>query len=359
MYFRRDMQVTGNGPNYLHIVFKHQFSQITTQMDASATGFNISGINAGFSPHYSTSDILLSNAQNTRTGNPSIAPITFTGQNSPIVTGVPGIINGNTTLGSFVISSLTIGPATKTNLTPFSNLRIIPGVKYNLNITIIPNDIYLTYMGHPAVRINGTIWLRHNLGADTTQNPDQNPGTSGLGGNYYQFGRNNVVATPTTPAGAISGWNTSSAPASAWNSGTVSDPVKVNSTDPCPNGYRVPTSVEYQNLIDNTTPANIGAWGSDATNRPYSAAKVLNSKTNNGIKITFPASGYRAASDGTLFWRSGSGGYWVSDAIQSSQGQMLKYSITGPPAGDWNRIYDNSDSTHNTRSGYLIRCIEE
>ena len=46
MYFRKDMTVSGNGTNYLDIVLKHKMSQITTTIDASATSYTVSVVNA-------------------------------------------------------------------------------------------------------------------------------------------------------------------------------------------------------------------------------------------------------------------------------------------------------------------------
>ena len=57
------------------------------------------------------------------------------------------------------------------------NLKVTPGVKYNLNINIVPVDTYLTYMGVPAARINGQIWMRYNMGVTNmdlvANNPDR------------------------------------------------------------------------------------------------------------------------------------------------------------------------------------------
>lgn len=358
MYFRKEMTVTGGEVNNLNIVLKHKFSEITTIVDASATGYNIGSIDAGIDSHYPTAEIQLLDGSITRSGVTGVEKISFSGLNSMQLSGAPLVLNGNTDTGALVISSITIGSISASNLTPFNDLSIVPGVRYTLRLTITPNDMLLTHQSQSAVRINGLIWMRHNLGANTNLDPDVDPTSSNLGGNYYQFGRTTVVATPSTQAGAISNWNTTSAAANAWNSGSVNAPVKTGN-DPCPSGFRVPTSLEFQQLIDNTTASNIGGtWGADETNRPYGPAKVLTSVRNKNVQLTFPAAGYRSGDNGTLYWRGGAGGYWVSNAVTGAS-EMYKYAVTGPPANNMNQIYDNGDTFHNRRTGYSIRCIAE
>ena len=56
-------------------------------------------------------------------------------------------------------------PVSLQNIT-LNDLNITPGVRYNLKISLQPNDKYLSYRGYRAVRLSGMIWMRHNLGAD-------------------------------------------------------------------------------------------------------------------------------------------------------------------------------------------------
>jgi hypothetical protein len=69
------------------------------------------------------------------------------------------------------------------------DLNITPGVRYNLKISLQPNDKYLSYRGYQAVRLSGMIWMRHNLGANLIADPDV-PAQQ-INGDYYQFGRRN------------------------------------------------------------------------------------------------------------------------------------------------------------------------
>lgn len=354
MYFKKDLQLSAN-ENNLDIIFKHQFSQITTIIDASSTGYTISAINAAIDSHYPNANIELSNANITRTGNAGNALISFSGLNTSLLTGAPRILNAFTDTGSLIISSITIGSEAKNNLTAFNNLKIIPGIKYNLKLTITPVDGPLVRLGVFSMRMGGKVWMRHNLGADTNLDPDQSPTVSGLIGNYYQFGRANVVANVNSTNGAISGWNTSQAPDGSWNSGTDASPIKT-SNDPCPSGWRIPTRPEIQQLIDNTTIDNIGTWTNSSTANTIGSAKVFISKTNHNAKLTFPATGYRTANNGALAWRGGSGDYWSSAVTGSNNLTRLTIIQNGVEIRTNNFGQPNNFSK---TTGLTIRCIEQ
>jgi uncharacterized protein (TIGR02145 family) len=130
--------------------------------------------------------------------------------------------------------------------------------------------------------------MRHNLGANTSLDPDPDPGAVGINGDYYQYGSKLVVANATStrmnnhfnggyPAGPT-----------VWNSGTEASPVKGHN-DPCPEGYRVPTREEFQQLLEATIESNIGVWMEGNAN--YTAAKVFTSKDNKNVKMAFPSQG--------------------------------------------------------------------
>ncbi|MCT3648278.1 hypothetical protein HZQ44_08850 [Elizabethkingia anophelis] len=136
MYFKKNMTVTGNGVNNLDIVLKHQYSQITTKLDARQVG-NISAVtNATISPANSSADI--SFATNALTYNGFInQPVSFSAQNLPIATSsATQVISNTTTTGQLNLGTVTVDGVSKSMT--IDKLKITPGVKYNLNLRLGP-----------------------------------------------------------------------------------------------------------------------------------------------------------------------------------------------------------------------------
>ncbi|MEN5378919.1 FISUMP domain-containing protein [Sphingobacterium kitahiroshimense] len=148
------------------------------------------------------------------------------------------------------------------------------------------DDSYLTHFGLPAARINGKIWMRHNLGVNTNLDPDALPMTTARHGNYYQWGKQVVNATGA--AKQQSNYNTMVPHDKSWNAGTEQAPLKATA-DPCPSGYRIPTATEVKNLISSVKTLAEGRWASNSEN--YEANTVLISKSNPAVKLTIPTQG--------------------------------------------------------------------
>ncbi|UZJ65742.1 fimbrillin family protein [Sphingobacterium sp. KU25419] len=360
MYYRKDMTVSGGTTtNYLEVVLKHKLSQITTTIDATQTGYNVTAVTSHFTRHNSTATINLADANIARTGTVGNSAVTFTSPNALIVTSAPTIINANAnSTTSYTIDNITIGPLTQSNITPFTNLNITPGVKYNMKLTIIPQDIYLTHQGLPAARINGQIWMRHNVGADYTRDPDQSPVISNLHGNYYQWGRITSVGSRTSTS--VSNWNASNNPAvTSWNlqNGTSNRPEK-GPADPCPTGFRVPGNGEVQALLNNTVHTNTtNTW--TANNTEYRSAKILTSKRNRAVKVVLPAQGWYSAAGNNppytalgLALRGSNGFYWTAYRSGNANTELSisssNISLANRPANLSNFVI-----SHN------IRCIAE
>lgn len=312
MYYRKDMQVSGNQTNYLDVILRHRLSQITTTIDASATGYNITAVTANIDSHYPTYNVPLSTGTPAQTGTAGTAAVTFPTLGTQIVVANPVMLNGNTTTGKFTLSAITIGPLTQTvSSAALTGLKITPGIMYNLKFTLSPADVYLdNYNGQKAARINGKVWMLYNLG-DNRTDPNTGPFDQS---NFYQFGRSAVVATGSTQTAEIAGWNTTIAADNAWNSGTEAAPVKTGN-DPCPQNYRIPTRTELQSLLDGTTKTEIGTFNDSPTN--FSAAKVYTSNRNSSVKLTFPAIGARNAA-GRVNNRGISPHVWTSTASDAS-----------------------------------------
>lgn len=348
MYFRKDMVVSGDQINYLSIVLKHKFSQITTTFDSSLTGHNVKDLNVGFDSHYPEAEIQLSEGSIVRSGLLANAPVFFPDLDAMIVKSNPVILNADTKTGSLIISSITIGDVVKTNLVPLKNMVIAPGVKYSLKLSFKPNDTIIINEGPPAVKIDGMVWLQHDLGADSSISTDQDTPVAGLHGNLYQWGRSVAVAGIHTDPGIITGWNTVEvADDKQWNSGTEQNPVKTDS-DPCPQGFRIPTTAEYRRLINATDPVSSGNWKDVSTN--YEAGIILYSKTNKNVRLLFPMSGRRRFSNGALEARGTFGAYWTSSP-KGSNLQMYDLSASG----NLNFLFFNTVPTF----GQMIRCVGE
>jgi uncharacterized protein (TIGR02145 family) len=180
----------------------------------------------------------------------------------------------------------------------------------------------------------------YNLGA---ANPEADPFTPSweINGGYWQWGRKEMAASgPSGPgekgsgAGAVAGWNAEKAPNGAWEEQVLTR------NDPCPIGFRVPTSSEWEELIMNNLLENIGSWTEYISN--FSGGWRI------GRKLFLPATGFRMSFDGKLGSRGSFGGYWSSSVDESD------------PSKAWFLGFDKrelgTDSDVRT-IGFSVRCI--
>ncbi|WP_337059104.1 hypothetical protein, partial [Elizabethkingia meningoseptica] len=142
MFFKKNMTVTGNGTNYLDVVLKHQFSQITTILDARQVG-TITGITSPtISPAKSSANLSFNNDTTPLSYNSDIsggAAISFPTPNSQYVSSTPTqIISPTNPNGELKVGALTLDGITKNNVILSSNVKINPGVKYDLRLRFGP-----------------------------------------------------------------------------------------------------------------------------------------------------------------------------------------------------------------------------
>jgi uncharacterized protein (TIGR02145 family) len=184
----------------------------------------------------------------------------------------------------------------------------------------------------------------YNLGAtDTTSDP--NVPIQGIHGNYYQWGIITPKATASDSAGGISGWNTTAAADGAW-----SDTINT-ANDPCPTGYRIPTSTQFSYINATTSTFNsvtrTGTWSDSATN----FGSAIHFGTSSGVKsLTLPACGNRQYNNNGLLETRGSRGvYWSSTSIGTTAAIHFQFTSYNT------QIINTTLRTF----GLSIRCISE
>ncbi|MDV3874727.1 hypothetical protein CMU01_01625 [Elizabethkingia anophelis] len=140
MYFRKNMTVSGNGTNYLDIVLKHLYSQITTKLDARQVGIISLVENATIGPTNNSANLSLGTGSLTYNASPgAVTPVTnFQPLNTEVVTSAPTLLISNTTeTAQLNIGRIIVDGAPRDNYR-VSNLKITPGVQYDLNLRLGP-----------------------------------------------------------------------------------------------------------------------------------------------------------------------------------------------------------------------------
>ena len=204
---------------------------------------------------------------------------------------------------------------------------------------LVPRNAWVD--GRCIVKVSPTVFkefMCYNLGASQTIDP--HTPSQGLHGNYYQWGRNVVVADATSTTGSIGGWNTTPVADGSWSETTKT------SNDPCPVGYRVPILSEWTGLYINNTISRTGPFTNSITN--FASATHFGPDVSTKA-ITFPMAGLRDTNNGTLFFRGERGYYWSS--TQSNTNFAWLFLLNGN---------NNPLTTINERtSAVSIRCIKE
>ena len=182
-------------------------------------------------------------------------------------------------------------------------------------------------------------FMCYNLGAANTSADPFTPGWE-INGGYWQWGRSAEAAagpTATDPKdGAVSGWNMTYAANGDWADGSKTG------NDPCPPGFRVPTKDQWDGVIANNTPTNVGTFSNSFTN--YGAGKKF------GDQLMLPAAGGRYYFNGALGGRGYGGGYWSSSEYGSDYAWYLDLGSSSSSA--------YTDYAHRT-FGASVRCVAE
>jgi len=361
MLFNSGLVNLSSTNNNLNIIFKHKLSSFTVVLDASYTnGYKFTAV--GNSSIASTRSAATANFQTgiiSASGNSNTVPLLFPQLNEAIVTSTPVIVNNNINNGRLSIGAITIGPLRKDVASIVENLAISPGKNYTLVLNFKPNvrldenlDVAINNSIYPAVKINNKIWMRYNLGANTALNPDV--AAKGLVGNYYQWGASiDVGDADMVGANSSRNWRSTNPNATAWGN------LKTGN-DPCPTGWKVPTKEDWDDLIANTTALssdNIGnSWRTNntANGSAFSNAKVLRSKRDYNVKLTFPVAGYFDGSSKALTDRSLRGVYWTASIVNNPANTSIRTIFTDADNGA-----STGFGTGNRNFALNVRCIRQ
>ena len=125
-----------------------------------------------------------------------------------------------------------------------------------------------------------------------------------------------------------------------WNSGTESSPIKTV-YDPCPEGWRVPTYAELNQLRRNRS-----SWTTSESRKGYYFSGEYTSIDGNP-QVFFPAAGYQIYAGGAGF-RGNKGIYWSSRRYSTSAYYL---------------DFDNGNASVECGSsrayGFSVRCVQE
>ena len=126
-----------------------------------------------------------------------------------------------------------------------------------------------------------------------------------------------------------------------WNIGTESDPVKTE-YDPCPDGWRVPTHAELDELSKNNS-----SWITNDKNQPGYWFSGSSSYTSSVPQVFFPAAGFRFEYNGVAYSRGFNGNYWSSS----------------PSCDETYDLYihtDNASVINDSRAySFSVRCVQD
>lgn len=209
-----------------------------------------------------------------------------------------------------------------------------------------------------GTKIGETVWAPVNCGYHAT---DFKYGKLYQWGRKYGQGYDGDATTPTIEDGgisAITGQHKSKSnvfftiipglnydwlypqDSKMWNSGTDSNPVKTEN-DPCPEGWRVPTWLELDELI-----YYYSSWGTDDNGRSGIWFSGPNSYTASAPQVFFPAAGRRYDYDGSASNRGSYGFYWSSRPYRyNASYRYFSSSIVG--------MYNDGRA-----NGYSVRCVQ-
>lgn len=211
----------------------------------------------------------------------------------------------------------------------------------------------------PGVEINGVVWAPVNCGYHAE---DFKYGKLYQWGRKYGQGYDGDVTTPVVEDGGISliagihqdnanKFYKGSAVANndwlysgfsvLWNLGSEYEPVKTE-YDPCPEGWRVPTSAELESLS-----LNYSEWTTNEDGQNGYWFCGSNEYTSEVSQIFLPAAGWRNSGGGIAALRGTLADYW-SSTFKYPKAERLAFDNSGVQMGEAARAY-----------GFSVRCVQD
>ncbi len=196
---------------------------------------------------------------------------------------------------------------------------------------------------YSTVNIGGVEWMRYNLGKSKFENggstfatklPSEctdDPIKTKSHGRFYQWGCGEK--SWESIGSRVSGWDEVTPP-----TGNIS---WLESKDPCPEDYRLPTKEEFVLLKNETTQTNAGGW--NASDYGYIIF------TSGNINLEFPAVGIRNRPSGILGYMGTYGNYWSSSQYDEEIGHNLNFSN--------NNVYPTGK--YYKQNGLNVRCVKK
>jgi len=214
----------------------------------------------------------------------------------------------NNTILSNNIENITLLPKDMNNLEVSLELKI-KGLVETIKTNLVLRDLKQGFINTYRIKLkrcgaylgaNKTNWRQfmcHNLGADYSKNPFTP--SADIHGDKYQWGYKTPIIKQEDDIYQID-------PVPGWNRVEKHDTWNRGIDDPCPDGYKVPTKEEWENVIRYNTLTRIGNW-----NQLYPKSITTGAKL--GDRLMLPTAGSRDWTGKTHFFGNNNVGAIVNN----------------------------------------------